>query len=164
MDNIKFPTFAKRFYQLRGDMSQDEFSKYLGISRPTVGFYENGVRVPDAMILLKIAERCNVSADWLLGLSDSPQRVEPVSQFPIINQMIVEYSEALSILAKEAKEKEVFEALFDNPVCGLFDECIYDAWVPVVNRCKWVLEHLETFRAEEGILDGNQILAVLQGK
>lgn len=62
--------FAERFLKLRGEQTQAEFAKQLGISRQTVGFYEAGQRTPDAMNLRRIAEACNVSADWLIGLSD----------------------------------------------------------------------------------------------
>lgn len=70
MEQRRFPVFAERFSKLREEMTQDEFAKYLGISRPTVGFYENGTRLPDALVLRQITEKCNVSADWLLGISD----------------------------------------------------------------------------------------------
>lgn len=69
MEQKRFPIFAERFSQLRGEMTQGEFADFLGISRPTVGFYENGTRIPDALVLRQIAEKCNVSSDWLLGLS-----------------------------------------------------------------------------------------------
>ena len=62
-----------RFRSLRGDMTQADFAKFVGISRPTVGFYENGERLPDALALKKIAEKCEISVDWLLGLSDVKQ-------------------------------------------------------------------------------------------
>lgn len=68
---MKLPIFAKRFGQLRADMTQAEFADFLGISRPTVGFYENGERIPDASVLIRIAKKCNVSTDWLLGISDN---------------------------------------------------------------------------------------------
>lgn len=67
----KFPVFSQRFNQLRGEMSQADFASFLKISRPTVGFYENGERLPDALTLRKIAEKCNVPSDWLLGLTDN---------------------------------------------------------------------------------------------
>lgn len=73
-------TFKNRFHKLRAEtpskisegknMSQKEFSEFVGITRPTVGFYENGDRIPDAEIISKICKRCNVSADYLLGLSE----------------------------------------------------------------------------------------------
>ena len=69
-EKAKLPAFMERFNRLRGEMTQDEFAQFLKISRPTVGFYENGDRIPDALTLRKICERCQVSADWLLGLSD----------------------------------------------------------------------------------------------
>jgi transcriptional regulator with XRE-family HTH domain len=68
---IKFPIFSQRFNELRGKMSQADFAIFLGISRPTVGFYENGDRLPDALTLRKIAERCNVPSDWLIGLTNN---------------------------------------------------------------------------------------------
>jgi len=66
----KMPDFKTRFNRLRGEMSQDAFAKKLGISRPTVGSYINGDRLPDATIIKIIAEKCDVSSDWLLGLTD----------------------------------------------------------------------------------------------
>lgn len=74
MEQKRMPIFAERFAQLRREMTQAEFAEFLGISRPTVGFYENGVRLPDALLLCQIAEKCNVSADWLLGTTDVKSR------------------------------------------------------------------------------------------
>lgn len=70
----KLPIFKKRFNELRGEKSQADFALFLGLSRPTIGFYENGDRLPDALTLKKISEKCNVPSDWLLGLTDSKQR------------------------------------------------------------------------------------------
>ena len=67
----KMPIFAARFSELRGERTQAEFAQFLGISRATVGFYENGERVPDALVLRQIAERCGVTTDYLVGLSDN---------------------------------------------------------------------------------------------
>lgn len=66
----RFPGFTKRFRKLRGERDNTEFGKFLGISRQTVGFYYNGDRIPDAQGIKQIAEKCGVSADWLLDLTD----------------------------------------------------------------------------------------------
>ena len=66
----KNTTFMRRFNQLRGDRSQAAFGKLLGLSAATIGFYENGNRLPNAADLLRIATVCGVSTDWLLGLSE----------------------------------------------------------------------------------------------
>ena len=50
-------------------MTIKEFADKLGMSRATVGFYSAGQRIPDAFGIKTIAEKCDVSADWLLGLS-----------------------------------------------------------------------------------------------
>lgn len=76
MEHIKekkdrFPIFKERFRELQGEMSNTEFADFLGMSRQTVGFYLNGNRVPDIIGLEQISSKCNVSADWLLGLSES---------------------------------------------------------------------------------------------
>lgn len=67
----RFPIFQERFLKerQRRKLSQADFAVFLGISRPTVGFYENGERLPDALTLRKIAEKCEVTSDYLLGLS-----------------------------------------------------------------------------------------------
>ena len=69
-EKYRFPIFRERFRELQGNMSNTEFAEFLDISRQTVGFYCNGERITDALGLKKIAEKCNVSADWLIGLSD----------------------------------------------------------------------------------------------
>ena len=70
MEQKRLPIFAERFNNLRGEKTQGEFADFIGISRPTVGFYENGERIPDALTLRQIAKKCGVSADWLLALSE----------------------------------------------------------------------------------------------
>ena len=70
LNNSRFPVFTERFRELQGDQSNTQFAEFLGLSRQTVGFYCNGDRIPDAIGLCDIAERCGVSADWLLGRTD----------------------------------------------------------------------------------------------
>ncbi len=65
----RMPIFTERFRELQGDRSNTEFAEFLEISRQTVGFYCNGDRLPDALMLKQIAKKCHVSTDWLLGLS-----------------------------------------------------------------------------------------------
>ena len=64
----ELPIFRERLDELRGKMSYADFAAFLGISRATVGFYLAGKRVPNAADLKKIAEKCHVSTDWLVGL------------------------------------------------------------------------------------------------
>lgn len=64
----RLPEFRDAFLELKGDRTIREFAKFLQIAPATVGFYAAGERVPNALGIKNIAERCGVSADWLLGL------------------------------------------------------------------------------------------------
>lgn len=59
-------------------MNTTEFAEKLGLSRQTVGFYLNGDRIPDALTLRQICERCSISADYLLGRSDVASQREDI--------------------------------------------------------------------------------------
>ena len=68
--NNRLPVFTNRFRELQGERTNTEFADFLGMSRQTVGFYCNGDRIPDAVVLRQIADKCAVSADWLLGITN----------------------------------------------------------------------------------------------
>lgn len=121
--NNRLPDFSNRFRALRGNRSQEEFARFCGISRPTVSFYENGARIPDAMILRQIAEKCNVSIDWLIG-NDLRDQTDDEKIFqaalkmwgPDMQTVIVfeEMSELQKELCKHARGKENIEQISEE--------------------------------------------------
>ena len=52
-------------------MTQKDLAEYLNLTPKMISFYELGQRVPPSDIILKLAERFNVSTDYLLG-NDTP--------------------------------------------------------------------------------------------
>ena len=70
----RFPIFRERLNKLLDNMSTTDFAKKVGVSRQTMGFYLNGERIPDALGLAQICEKCNVASDWLIGITDDPRR------------------------------------------------------------------------------------------
>ena len=70
----RFPIFRQRLGELMGDMTTTEFAEKVGLTRQTMGFYLNGDRIPDSFTLAQICEECNVSADWMIGLTNDPSR------------------------------------------------------------------------------------------
>lgn len=52
------------------NITQEELSKILNVSRPTIGRYEINERFPDHENLIKLSKFFNVSIDYLLGLTD----------------------------------------------------------------------------------------------
>ena len=60
----------ERLKELRGNNKLQDIAKDIGISRASLGYYENGDRKPDIEVLLKLANYYHVSCDYLLGLTD----------------------------------------------------------------------------------------------
>ena len=55
----------ERLAQLRGERSQRQFARDLGVFQQNVNRYENGT-TPHTDFLLTVATKENVSLDWLL--------------------------------------------------------------------------------------------------
>lgn len=62
--------FGERVKKVRKSMklTQVQFSKMLGVSKQTVSNWENDEAVPGIDLLKKIAEKCDVTTDYLLEL------------------------------------------------------------------------------------------------
>ena len=58
-------------------MKQKDFAEMLGMKPTTFNGYEMGSHEPKSDILIAIANKCNVTVDYLVGLSDSPQKEAP---------------------------------------------------------------------------------------
>lgn len=67
-------TFANRVRKLRGEkgVSQQKVADAIGITKAGYQFYEYGEQLPSFATLPRLAKFFDVSADYLLGLSDDP--------------------------------------------------------------------------------------------
>ena len=65
---------AKRLIDLRTlkNVSRREVAARIGISERTYQRYENNERDPDAPVLKRLADYYDVSADYLIGRTDTP--------------------------------------------------------------------------------------------
>lgn len=54
--------------------SQEELAALVGIDQKQVSRYENGVNDPTADVLANLARALNTTTDWLVGLTDYPDR------------------------------------------------------------------------------------------
>lgn len=71
-DNI----FGERLKNLRKHTlhkTQKEFAEMLDIPQPTLSAYESGRNKPTIDVVINIAEKCNISIDWLCGRSKTPK-------------------------------------------------------------------------------------------
>lgn len=111
--------FAIRIKQLRESlkMTQREFSKHISIKQQTLSGYERGIIKPPLDIAKNIAEKCNISIDWLCGLSNKktssniPQTLADIFE---ILFLIQEYSD-IQIYAHEGT---VYIRNHENAIIG----------------------------------------------
>ena len=70
-------SFGKRLQALRlyKKLTQQEFAELVNIPQPSISAYENGRNSPNMDVLINIAQTCNVSLDWLCGLSSAPPQI-----------------------------------------------------------------------------------------
>ncbi len=63
---------GKRIKEIRTErkLSQTQFGKILEVSQDTVSLWENGKSLPPAEIVIFIARKYGISADYILGLKD----------------------------------------------------------------------------------------------
>lgn len=67
--NNNFPTRIKELRISKG-LTQKELAETLNISTVSVSSYETGAKTPSLSMVMNIAQKYNVSIDWLCGLSD----------------------------------------------------------------------------------------------
>ena len=70
------PDLSSRLKDLRKSRgeTQENLSKYLGITAQAYPKYEYGLRKPSLETTAKLADYFGVSVDYLLGLTDKPER------------------------------------------------------------------------------------------
>lgn len=74
--------FSVRIAAVRKQMglSQEEFSELVNMSRRTVAAWESGDRTPSFSTLSDVADRLNVSVDYLLGRTNELNKKQPAVQ------------------------------------------------------------------------------------
>lgn len=64
---------ALRRFRKHFQLTQSEVAKILGIRPQSYQMYEYGKVIPSIPIILKLADRFNISTEYLLGRSDNPR-------------------------------------------------------------------------------------------
>ena len=92
----------------------------VGISKSTLGYYENDKRMPDIEILARIADTLNVNADYLIGRTNTTAlkgKMKTVCEFTGLSDSAAEF------LARLVKDKDYAKMSIIN---HLFDELTED--------------------------------------
>lgn len=61
-------------------LSQQKLADILHISQQSVYKYENGLTAPDFHTLMRMADFFDTSVDYLIGYTDIPHKIEPVTE------------------------------------------------------------------------------------
>ena len=114
--------FGKRLKELRKEHGYtiEQFADMVGISKSTLGYYENDKRMPDIEILARIANVLNVSADYLIGRTNTTARkgkLKTMCEFTGLSDSAAEF------LAQLVKDKD-YEKL--SVINHLFQELCED--------------------------------------
>lgn len=84
--------FGSRLEELRGENTQKQFAELLDIPLNTYTNWVRGVREPSATAIVNLCTQLDVSADWLLGLSDSRDRREAPSRAATADPTVARFS------------------------------------------------------------------------
>ena len=116
--NTCVEVFGKRLKELRkaNGYTIEQFADMVGISKSTLGYYENDKRMPDIEILARIADTLNVNADYLIGRTNTTAlkgKVKTVCEFTGLSDCAVEYLSEL-VQNKDYEKLSVINHLFDE--------------------------------------------------
>ncbi len=69
-------SFSDRIIQLKKErkLLQKNIASSVGLSLRAYQYYEKGQKEPTLSVLLRLADYFDVSLDYLVGLSDTPER------------------------------------------------------------------------------------------
>lgn len=103
-EQAKHPIFAKRLVEsmaAAGYKSQDDLAKELNIQRQTISNYMNGARTPNTYTLKQLCKALGVSADYLIGLTDTGNftanaDVRTISEYTGLSNDAVEFLHCLA--------------------------------------------------------------------
>lgn len=76
--------------------TQKEFAEFVGVPQPSLSAYENNKNSPTTEVMITIAKKCNISLDWLCGLtgdSDNKLEINEVSDLATIMYKLMEVNE-----------------------------------------------------------------------
>lgn len=91
----------ERLRELRGDLSQAEFCRKIGVPQTSYSGWEGGSKSPSANVIVQISNEIGVSADYLLGLSDNRKGVMVNVPSPEVLAEIAELKEEVARLNAE---------------------------------------------------------------
>lgn len=160
MRNIVFMPNRLKELRKKDGSTQKEFGEKVGCTMASISAYENGSKIPPTPTLIKIAEVCDCSIDWLFGLKDDPtagnKETSAKTYSDYIKKLFALDDNPISLWLEKSSdtdpytESEQYLLAFSDPALNIFlkawkktrdlyhdgtiDETIYQAWKEKVLR------------------------------
>lgn len=125
-------TFSMRLKKIRDSKgwTQQQFADKIGCSRATYNHYENGNRHPDDSILRSICQVTHISADYLLGLSDTGNpSYNSAAELTGFSEKALDYLKIKKDIANEAGIG-IENTILDFIICDANQKDIFEHYNP----------------------------------
>lgn len=122
--------FSTRLKEIRMQTgkTQREFAEMVQSTAATISAYENATKNPSLEIVMNIAEKCNISIDWLCGLSENKKNNNEVVTFADMLLLVIKLSKLFMPFEEWTPSLETNDSYDDN------DEYIQFATLKTSNR------------------------------
>lgn len=149
--------FSYRLSELRKclNLTQSKMAEEIGTTQAALSAYEKGDRIPSSEILISIAQKYNVSIDWLCGLTDRANLEPTFSTYASVFDMLIKIATTkynvekpfdllkVDLLASQTNYvafsccndmnfKDFFTGwikIYDFYSTGIIDKEVYDLWM-----------------------------------
>lgn len=140
MGDLELQIFSDRLKELRNEkgLTQAQFVDGLGITASALSAYEKNLKNPSISVAKRIAEKYNVSIDWLCGLCDEKeQNMSNIKTYSDIIKIWISIERPLSALENVVKSFEIKMHTFLDEARhmeklkkdGLIDDELYTLWI-----------------------------------
>lgn len=130
MGDLELQIFADRLKELRTslNLTQAQFVEDLGFTPSALSAYEKNLKNPSISVAKQIAEKYNVSIDWLCGLSEQRNIENECSTYSDIINIFVALERYLEFELKDITPSDGFDGFEYIPryQMTIFDEKLGD--------------------------------------
>ena len=162
MDNTKLSELiGQRINGLlaANEVKQKDLAQYLGIRDNIVSYFCSGTRVPNTEQIKRIAEYFKVSADYLLGISDTPSTdkdIKGVSDYTGLNERFINLFLKDELLSKRYFLDFINSIGESDTLSDDFDSMLFylNDYITAVKKIQTIQKETEEEPFETFLLDG----------
>lgn len=150
--------FAARLKEIRlqEGKSQKEFADMVQSTAATISAYENATKNPSLEIVMNIAEKCNVSIDWLSGLSDQKELKPTIRNYKDIALKILELC-SIDMFSVEF-ELKTYKVDCTEPELSIPGEwAYYEEWALSLPSEHKFIDFISTYKELNGLYKSGRI-------